>query len=125
MTRTELNRFKKHLLDLGQRIQDDFGRVAGEALRGTGGEPSGNLSNAPFHLADLSNDTMEHEVAVGLLENQGTLLEQISAALDRIKEGTYGRCVECGREIPVERLKVVPYTPYCIIDAERLQSGRG
>jgi RNA polymerase-binding transcription factor DksA len=123
MTKTEMNQYKKRLLTMGRRIQGDFRSVAGEALRSTGGEPSGNLSNAPFHLADLSNDTMEHEVAVGLLENQSQLLEQISTALDRVEGGTYGRCMECNREIPAERLDVVPYTPYCVQCAGRIQAG--
>jgi RNA polymerase-binding transcription factor DksA len=106
---------------MGKRIQGDFTGVAGEALRGTGGEPSGSLSNAPYHLADLSNDTMEHEVAIGLLENQGLILEQIAAALERIDAGTFGRCQECGQAIPAARLDTLPYTPYCVTCADRAQ----
>jgi DnaK suppressor protein len=125
MTKAELNRYRQRLLALGRRIQGDFDSVADEALRGTGGAPSGNLSNAPYHLADLSSDTMEHEVALGLLENQGGILEQISAALDRIDAGTFGRCVECGQHIPAERLDALPYTPHCVACASRLQAGQG
>src|SRR6516225_6843240 len=105
MTKAELKRFRQRLFAIGKRIQGDFSAVADDALRRTGGEAAGNLSNAPYHLADLSNDTIEHEVAVGLLENQGLLLEQISAALNRIDDGTFGRCLECGRPIPTERLE--------------------
>ena len=122
MTSAERNRYRQRLLTMGRRIQADFNEVAGEALRGIGGEASGNLSNAPFHLADLSNDTFEHEVSVGLLENQGQLLEQISGALDRLDKETFGRCQECGQPIPAERLDAVPYTPHCVQCATRLQS---
>ncbi len=121
MTKSELNRYRRLLLAIGKRIQGDFTDVAGEALRGTGGEASGNLSNVPYHIADLSNDTAEHEVAVGLLENQSQLLEQIAAALERLDKGTFGNCEECGQPIPKERLDVVPYTPYCVTCAEKLQ----
>ena len=121
MTKTELTEYRQRLLALGQRIQRDFSGIAGEALRGTGGEPSGNLSNAPYHIADLGSDTFEHEVAVGLLENQAQILEQIAAALDRIEQGTYGRCQECRQPIPAARLQAVPYTPYCIACAARVQ----
>src|SRR5438270_5442114 len=122
MTKAELNRYRQQLLTIGRRIQGDFKEVAGDALRRTGGEASGNLSNAPYHLADLSNDTMEHEVAVGLLENQSQLLEQIAAALDRIDAGTYGQCQECGKQIPAERLEAIPYTPYCVQCAAEMQA---
>ena len=40
-------------------------------------------------------------------------LGAIDAALGRIAAGTYGICVKCGREISQERLKAVPYTPFC------------
>jgi len=125
MTKAALNRYRQYLLNIGRRIQGDFMAVADDALRRTGGEASGNLSNAPYHLADLSNDTIEHEVAVGLLENQGYLLEQIAAALQRVSAGTYGQCQECGKEIPVERLDAIPYTPHCVRCAAELQAEQG
>jgi RNA polymerase-binding transcription factor DksA len=122
MTKSQLAQYRQRLLAIGYRVQGDFSSTANEALRREGAEASGNLSNTPYHLADLSNDTIEHEVAVGLLENQGLLLEQISAALNRIDDGTFGRCLECGRPIPTERLEVLPYTPYCVECAGRLQA---
>ena len=125
MTKTELNRYRQRLLAMGRRIQGDLAAVADGALRSTGGEAAGNLSNAPVHLADLSNDTMEHEVAVGLLENQSQILEQISAALERTGAGTYGQCQECGTPIPAERLEAIPYTPYCVHCAAEMQSLQG
>jgi RNA polymerase-binding transcription factor DksA len=125
MTKAELKRFRQRLFAIGKRIQGDFSAVADDALRRTGGEAAGNLSNAPYHLADLSNDTIEHEVAVGLLENQGFILEQISSALQRIDNGTYGRCQECRTEIPVERLDAIPYTPHCVRCAAQLQAEQG
>lgn len=40
-------------------------------------------------------------------------LRAIDAALDRIANGTFGICVKCGKRISQERLKAVPYTPFC------------
>ena len=37
-----------------------------------------------------------------------------AAALERIENGTYGRCATCGDGIPYERLSVVPETAYCV-----------
>ena len=37
----------------------------------------------------------------------------VSAALDRIENGTYGVCVKCGEDISEERLDLIPHTPLC------------
>jgi DnaK suppressor protein len=47
-------------------------------------------------------------------------LEQVQDALRRVAEGTYGKCVICGRPIPPARLEAIPWTPYCIEDQEKL-----
>ncbi|WP_372720395.1 TraR/DksA family transcriptional regulator [Novipirellula sp.] len=40
-------------------------------------------------------------------------IEQIKHALHEIDEGTYGKCTRCGKQIPQERLEVVPYATTC------------
>jgi len=42
------------------------------------------------------------------------LLQMIEAALARIRDGSYGNCIACHREIGTGRLQAVPWTPYCI-----------
>jgi DnaK suppressor protein len=46
-------------------------------------------------------------------------LAQVKDALRRIEEGTYGFCLDCGKEIPAARLDAVPWTPYCAEDQEK------
>lgn len=59
--------------------------------------------------AERSNDEVLDEIGqVGQDELRG-----IDAALDRIANGTYGTCVKCGNKISEDRLKSVPYTPFC------------
>lgn len=123
MTRTELTSFHQRLLDLARSVSGHVDGVADEAFRRTGADPSGTLSNVPIHLADLSNDTYEHEVALSLLENEKALLDEIVGALRRIEAGTFGRCRACGGDITSARLQAVPYTPYCITCAEKAEKG--
>jgi DnaK suppressor protein len=125
MTKKELESYREKLLALGRRLRGDMNAVGGEALRGTGGEPAGNLSNAPLHPADLGTDAFEQEMAVGLLENERLLLRQTAEALVRIDQGTYGRCLECGKDIPAARLDALPYTPHCVDCARKLQAEGG
>jgi RNA polymerase-binding transcription factor len=49
-------------------------------------------------------------------------MEAAEAALERIEAGTYGRCVDCGREIPGSRLDAVPWAERCEADQERFES---
>ena len=45
-------------------------------------------------------------------------LKRIDAALQRIEDGEYGRCVNCGEKIGAKRLKLDPTVPVCIDCAE-------
>lgn len=47
-------------------------------------------------------------------ERERAKLSSIDIALDKIKEGTYGLCEECGEDINKKRLKVIPFTRHCI-----------
>ncbi|MFP1630111.1 TraR/DksA family transcriptional regulator [Zhengella sp. ZM62] len=48
------------------------------------------------------------------LGNQGMEeLRRIDAALKRVEDGSYGDCVKCGEEISVDRLELLPATPFC------------
>ncbi|HHF52866.1 MAG TPA: TraR/DksA family transcriptional regulator, partial [candidate division WOR-3 bacterium] len=44
-----------------------------------------------------------------------SILKSIDVALKKIKEGKYGICEKCGKEIEEERLDLIPWTRYCSI----------
>ena len=62
-----------------------------------------------------------------LLFLQGTQghnqLSQVRAALDRLDEGTFGECLQCGNMIGEKRLEAVPWTPHCIACQEKIENG--
>ena len=62
-----------------------------------------------------------------LLFSQGThghvQLTRIRAALERIAEGTFGECLNCGKTIGTKRLEALPWTPYCIDCQEKIENG--
>ncbi len=125
MTEQQAQAHRERLLEMGKRLNGDVAGLRDEALRGTGGDASGNLSNAPMHLADLANNNFEQEVAAGLLQNEQQVLGAISAALDRLDAGTFGRCEECGRDLPEGRLQALPYASRCVACAERFEREEG
>ena len=114
MTKPELEHFRKLLQGLHRRLTGDVSHLADEALRARGGEASGSPSNAPLHMADLGTDNFEQEFTLSLLENQEQMIEEITAALDRIDKGAFGKCEECGTAIPKGRLEALPYTRHCV-----------
>ena len=92
MTQAELDDYRQQLLDLRSRLRGDVSHLTSEALRKTGGEASGSLSNTPIHMADLGTDNFEQEFTLGLIENEEQALDEIGAALDRLDQKTFGRC---------------------------------
>ena len=123
MTQAELNGFRQQLLDLRNRLRGDVSHLTSEALRKTGGEASGSLSNTPIHMADLGTDNFEQEFTLGLIKNEEQALDEIGAALERLEQRTFGRCEECQKEIPRARLQAIPYTRYCVECARKLEQG--
>jgi DnaK suppressor protein len=121
MTEADRNVFRDRLLSLRQRLSGEVSHLAEEALRGRGGEASGSLSNAPLHMADLGTDNAEQDFTLKLLENQEHALTEIDDALERLRQGTFGRCEECGGTIPKGRLQALPYTRHCVACARKVQ----
>lgn len=72
------------------------------------------------HPADYGSEVFEQEKEVGLRRDFEALIERIDAALERMDNGAYGICQNCGRPIDPERLKALPYAEYDIECAEKL-----
>jgi RNA polymerase-binding protein DksA len=122
MNQRDQESFRQVLRDLGRHASDREDRLKGDALRPSGARAPGGTASAPGDAGDLSADQSQQDVSLGLLETQYRILEQVAAALDRIDNGTFGSCTDCGREISRERLRAVPYAPFCVDCARRRES---
>jgi len=71
-------------------------------------------STYAYHMADVGTDSQEREKAFLWLSRENKYLSYMNTALDRIKNGEYGMCIECGKLIPKERLEEVPHTQHCV-----------
>ncbi len=63
--------------------------------------------------ADIAADESERDIFFAELAMERNSLEEIEAALQRIRKGTYGICEASGKPISPDRLKVIPWTRYC------------
>ncbi len=114
MNKAELAQYKELLLGLRARLRGDVTRMADAALNKSRSVANGDLSSMPIHMADIGSDNFEQEFTLSLMENDGATLEQIETALERVEEGTYGQCEECGVKIPKARLNAIPFATLCI-----------
>lgn len=77
-------------------------------------------------MGDLSQLDLNEDIDYALLNMQIERLREVEDALDRLEEGTYGICEDCGVSINLERLKVLPFTTYCVqCQEKREQMGQG
>jgi DnaK suppressor protein len=93
-------------------------------LEHSGGADTGELTTLDQHPADSGSnlaDADREEAGLEVLRGQ---LERVRAALARLDAGTYGRCVDCGRELPDERLEVRPEAERCVDCQQKAEARR-
>jgi len=76
---------------------------------------AGDLTKMPSHLADLGTDTIEEELDASNATRTSNELAEIDAALERLYKNPeeFGRCEDTGRDIPFERLDLIPWARTC------------
>jgi RNA polymerase-binding transcription factor DksA len=119
----ETKPYKELLLAIRARLRGDVNAMADGALRKTRLEGAGDLSSMPIHMADVGTDAFEQEFTLTLMETEEDTLGQVESALERIEDGAYGMCVECGAKIPKARLNAIPYASHCIRCAAAAEVG--
>lgn len=83
-----------------------------------------DVGNDDEHDPDGSTIAFERAQLMALRKAAVTELQELDAALSRVAEGTFGRCVDCGVRIPSERLEALPATRTCVGCAHRAPSRR-
>jgi len=117
MKKSDMLTFREKLHSIRARLRGDVTTMAQVALRKSGMEGS-DSAGMPIHMAELGSDNFEQEFTISLMETEEDMLGRIDAALDRIDDGSFGRCMQCEGAIPKARLNAIPYTPVCIKCAE-------
>ena len=76
-------------------------------------------------MAELGSGNFDQELTLSLLGSEKDALDQVEAAIGRIEDGSYGRCEECGGQIPKSRLEAIPYAAQCVRCASQEEEGHG
>jgi|KBSMisStaDraftv2_1062788.scaffolds.fasta_scaffold64451_2 DnaK suppressor protein len=100
--------FKQTLLRKQRDLQANIARLEDEARESGEDEVRDSTDDATSSQGaseSLQEDTLESETLI-----------QVEDALQRIQDGTYGKCRDCGRPIEPARLEAVPWAAYCLED---------
>ena len=117
----DLKKFRKVLSDLREKLSNNVSNMQEGALRESG-RNANELSDMPMeHLADRASDNFTKDLMIGILQNSEAEIVDIDIALEKIENGTYGHCEDCGEEIKIERLKALPFARQCIECKEAIE----
>jgi DnaK suppressor protein len=116
--------FRKLLLEERERVQRAIAYLRDEHPGSIEDETDELATAGDDHMGDIAGPTLDREIDYSLGENAGQHLAEIDAALKRIDEGTYGKCVQGGEDIGLERLEAMPWASLCI-DHARARELRG
>jgi DnaK suppressor protein len=80
------------------------------------------LADYDQHPADQGTETHEQELDETTEMMLAAEAENVELALRRLAEGDYGKCIDCGKDIPAERLEAIPEAVRCVEDQARYEA---
>ena len=104
-------RFRRRLIAREHELRQEITRLDADARESRSADvedPIDQVTSSEAKAAAFQESTIAAQT-----------LSQVRAALQRIEDGTYGECIDCGRPIEPARLEAVPWTPYCRADQEK------
>lgn len=113
-----LDEIKNLLLQMKAETLKEINKTLKSTSDVSSGEPSGDIY-------DQASSERDRELGLLLGDREREKLRNIDEALLKLDEGEYGVCEECGDEIPLGRLKVMPFARYCVrckSDIEKMQA---
>jgi len=106
ITKEDLAEIKRVLLKERSRILSEGDKTLGNGLQ----QSPDDLPD----FADQSSFESDRNFLLRLRDRERKLLAKIDDALQRIEDGSFGTCEECGKEIGLKRLKARPVVTLCI-----------
>lgn len=109
---------KAVLLKLKEEALQEIGKSIKTGAEKTTDEPSGDIY-------DQASNERDRELLILLSDREREKIRNIDEALARLDEGEYGICEDCEEEIPLGRLKAMPFARLCVkckADLEKLQA---
>ncbi len=110
MKKRDMQKFKKLLMAESDHLMKGIRTIGEDALKSASTESVSDMTS----FAEAGTDNNERETSLRLAGSESEMLQGVSDALMRIKDGSYGQCIDCEQEIPVKRLEVFPAAKRCV-----------
>ena len=123
MRSIDTEHFRDALLEQRRRVEHALTTLRDEHSGSLDDEVDEVAATSDNHLAETASATLGREIDYTLGGNAEQVLSEIDAALQRIEDGTYGICANCGQEIPRERLEANPSASLCIDCKRKVEGG--
>jgi len=117
-------RYYKLLIELRNLVTGQLDQHTEDTLKRSAKDDAGDLSSYGQHMADAGTDTFDRDFALSLVSNEQEALSEITAAIQRIKAGTYGICEATGEPIAKERLLAVPFARFSAHAQKEIERNR-
>ena len=107
MNSADLRRIAAELEGRRRELQRELERLT---------EPPKGGTNVSFgkRIGEGTTEAVERINTTAAARSIAATLADLGRALAKIEDGSYGRCENCGRPIPPERLEAMPQTVYCV-----------
>ena len=108
--RSRYAELKQMLEDRRREIQAEVqGKIRDARAEGTWG----GKTNEVFDAVESSEADIQDDIEFALIQMKSETLNKINDALNRLEQGNYGNCFECGEEIAEKRLRALPFAVRC------------
>jgi RNA polymerase-binding protein DksA len=114
---------RKQLETKRDELQQRQTELEADSFDGTQSDITGEVG-LDEDFADAGTATFERERDLSIRNNISDLIDQMSRAIARIDDGTYGTCERCGRPIDAARLKELPHALLCLDCKRREERAR-
>lgn len=105
--------------DLRAQLEQERAELLAQIDEATSMDPSDRAATSGHGETEHLKVEEERSVLATIGSIAKSALDDVEAALQRIEDGTYGQCQDCGNEIPFARLEVIPAARYCVTCQQR------
>lgn len=115
MTKKETEKYRRLLEEKKNSLSNDLAKTRDAEEETT--------EESTQDIADKAVSSYTREFLYSLSDTDRNTLVRIDQALDRIDEGTFGFCQNCGVSMSEKRLNAVPWAPHCVDCQELAEKG--